>query len=82
MDNIEEYDSVFEQLHEKYSGTAEIAPEWQLMMMVLGSGFMFHLSNTLFRSVLPNVTDIAKQNPELMQNIANAMSSAMTSDNL
>lgn len=77
MDSIEEYDSIFEQLHDKYSGTAEVAPEWQLMMMVLGSGFMFHLSNTLFRSVLPNVTDIAKQNPELMQNIANAMSSAM-----
>ena len=77
MDGIEEYDSVFEQLHDKYSGTAEVAPEWQLLMMVLGSGFMFHLSNTLFRSVLPNVTDIAKQNPELMQNIANAMSSAM-----
>lgn len=77
MDGIEEYDNVFEQLHDKYSGTAEVAPEWQLLMMVLGSGFMFHLSNTLFRSVLPNVTDIAKQNPELMQNIANAMSSAM-----
>ena len=77
MDGIEEYDNVFEQLHDKYSGTAEVAPEWQLLMMVLGSGFMFHLSNTLFRSVLPNVTDIAKQNPELMQNIANAMSNAM-----
>jgi hypothetical protein len=77
MDSIEEYDSVFEQLHDKYSGTSEVAPEWQLLMMLLGSGFMFHLSNTLFRSVLPNVTDIAKQNPELMQNIANAMSGAM-----
>ena len=45
--------------------------------MLLGSGFMYHLSNTLFRSVLPNVNDIAKQNPDLMQNIANAMSTAM-----
>ena len=79
MDSIEEYDTVFEQLGEKYSGPngAEVAPEWQLFMMVLGSGFMFHLSNTLFRSVLPSVSDISKQNPELMQNIANAMSSAM-----
>ena len=77
MDGIEEYDQVFEQLHDKYSGTADVEPEWQLMMMVLGSGFMFHLSNTLFRSVLPNVNDIAKQNPDLMQNIANAMSDAM-----
>lgn len=77
MDGIEEYDSVFESLSEKYSGTAEVAPEWQLMMNVLGSAFMFHLSNTLFQSVLPSVSDISKSNPELMQNIANAMSSAM-----
>lgn len=77
MDSIEDYDNVFERLHEKYSGSSEVAPEWELMMMLLGSGFMYHLSNTLFRSVLPNVNDIAKQNPDLMQNIANAMSSAM-----
>lgn len=77
MDSIEDYDSVFERLHDKYSGSAEVSPEWELMMMLLGSGFMYHLSNTLFRSVLPNVNDIAKQNPDLMQNIANAMSTAM-----
>ena len=77
MDSIEDYDNVFERLHDKYSGSAEVSPEWELMMMILGSGFMYHLSNTLFRSVLPNVNDIAKQNPDLMQNIANAMSTAM-----
>lgn len=77
MDSLEDYDPTFEQLHERYSGVAQISPEWNLMIMLLGSGFMYHLSNTLFRSVLPNVNDIAKQNPDLMQNIANAMSSAM-----
>ena len=77
MDSLEDYDPTFEQLHERYTGTAEVSPEWNLMMMLLGSGFMYHLSNTLFRSVLPNVNDIAKQNPDLMQNIANAMSNAM-----
>lgn len=77
MDSLEDYDPTFEQLHERYSGVAQISPEWNLLIMLLGSGFMYHLSNTLFRSVLPNVNDIAKQNPDLMQNIANAMSSAM-----
>ena len=77
MDSLEDYDPTFEQLHERYTGTAEVSPEWNLMIMLLGSGFMYHLSNTLFRSVLPNVNDIARQNPDLMQNIANAMSSAM-----
>jgi hypothetical protein len=77
MDSLEDYDPTFEQLHERYTGTAEVSPEWNLMIMLLGSGFMYHLSNTLFRSVLPNVNDIARQNPDLMQNIANAMSTAM-----
>lgn len=77
MDSLEDYDPTFEQLHERYTGTAEVSPEWNLMIMLLGSGFMYHLSNTLFRSVLPNVNDIARQNPDLMQNIANAMSNAM-----
>ena len=77
MDSLEDYDPTFEQLHERYTGTAEVSPEWNLMIMLLGSGFMYHLSNTLFRSVLPNVNDIARQNPDLMQNIANAMSGAM-----
>lgn len=77
MDSLEDYDPTFEQLHERYTGTAEVSPEWNMLIMLLGSGFMYHLSNTLFRSVLPNVNDIAKQNPDLMQNIANAMSSAM-----
>jgi hypothetical protein len=77
MDSLEEYDPIFEQLHDKYTGTAEISPEWSLMIMLGGSAFMYHLSNTLFKSVLPSVSDVSKQNPELMQNIANAMSAAM-----
>lgn len=77
MDSLEDYDQTFEQLHEKYQGTAEVSPEWNLMMMVLGSGFMFHLSNSLFKSVLPNVNEVARNNPDLMNQIASAMGNAM-----
>ena len=81
MDSLEDFDQSFEQLHEKYQGTAEVSPEWNIMITLLGSGFMFHLSNSLFKSVLPNVNDVARNNPDLMNQIASAMGSAMNNQN-
>jgi hypothetical protein len=77
MDSLEDFDQSFEQLHDKYQGTAEISPEWNILLMLLGSGFMFHLSNSLFKSVLPNVNDVARNNPDLMNQIASAMGKSM-----
>lgn len=73
MENINDYDNVFERLSDKYSGSSEMSPEIELLFLLLSSGFMFHLTQTLFKTALPNMTDIAKQNPNLMQNLANAM---------
>tara|TARA_B110000027_G_scaffold55546_2_gene60230 strand:- start:1709 stop:2899 length:1191 start_codon:yes stop_codon:yes gene_type:complete len=81
MDSIEDFDQSFEQLHDKYQGTAEVSPEWNILITLLGSGFMFHLSNSLFKSVLPNVNDVARNNPDLMNQIASAMGSAMNNQN-
>lgn len=81
MDSIEDFDQSFEQLHDKYQGTSEVSPEWNILLTLLGSGFMFHLSNSLFKSVLPNVNDIARNNPDLMNQIASAMGSAMNNQN-
>ena len=71
-EGINDYDEVFEELHEKYGGKTDIAPEIRLIMMVAGSAFMFHLTNTLFKTSLPGMDDILKQNPELMQQFAKA----------
>jgi hypothetical protein len=49
MENIDDYDNIFEKLHEKYSGKAEIAPELELLLTLGGSAFMFHLTNTLLK---------------------------------
>ena len=51
-ENIPEYDDVFEELYVKYRGKAKMAPELKLMFMVGGSGLMFHLTNTMFRSAV------------------------------
>ena len=76
-ENITDYDEVFEELHEKYSGAGEMAPEARLVMMLGGSAFMYHLTNTMFKSSLPGMGDIMKQNPDLMKQFANAAASTM-----
>ena len=43
-EGINDYDEIFEELHEKYGGRADIAPEIKLMLMVGGSAFMFHFN--------------------------------------
>ena len=76
-ENIEDFDEVFEQLYDKYGGGGEIAPELKLLMMLGGSAFMFHLSNTMFKSSVPNMNDIMKQNPDLMKQFAKAAVGSM-----
>ena len=71
-ESINDYDEIFEELNEKYGGRADVAPEIKLMLMVGGSAFMFHLTNTMFKTSLPGMDDIMKQNPELMQQFAKA----------
>ena len=47
-ENLDDYDDVFEELHEKYKSKASL-PELRLILMLGGSGFMFHLTQTLLR---------------------------------
>ena len=72
MENITDYDEVFEELHEKYSESVQMAPELKLLMMVAGSGFMFHLTNSLFKTATPDLNDILRDNPDIMKNISQA----------
>jgi len=79
-ENINDYDEVFEDLYEKYKGKAEVAPELKLMMMMGGSAFMFHITNTMFKSSLPGMEQIIKQNPDIMKNFASAAMNTMSKD--
>ena len=72
MENVSDYDEVFEELHEKYSDSVKMPPELKLIAMVAGSGFMFHLTNSLFKSASPKLSDILKNNPDIMRNISEA----------
>jgi hypothetical protein len=50
-----------------------VAPEVKLIMMVGGSAMMFHLTNSMFKSAMPSMSQVVKQNPELVQNMMNAV---------
>jgi hypothetical protein len=73
MRNVDEYDNVFEELHNKYKTKMSVAPEVKLIMMVGGSAMMFHLTNAMFKSALPNVNQVMKDNPDLMKNMMDAL---------
>jgi len=76
-ENIEDYDDIFEELHEKYKSKASLPPELRLMLTLGGSGFMFHLTNSMFKNIMPGMNDIMKQNPNLMKDFAKAAAGSM-----
>ena len=80
-ENIEDYDEIFGELHEKYRSKAKIAPELKLLFQLAGSGIMIHMTNTMFKSSIPGMDDIMKQNPELMQQFTKAAVNSMGESN-
>ena len=76
-EDINDYDEVFEELSTKYGGGSDMAPEFRLLLSLAGSAFMFHLTNTMFKSSIPGMDDVLRQNPELMQQFAEAAVGSM-----
>ena len=73
MENVDDYDGVFEELYVKYRSKVSVAPEVKLIMMLGGSAMMFHLTNSMFKTAIPNMNDVIKQNPELVKNMMSAV---------
>lgn len=73
MENVDDYDGVFEELYVKYRSKVNVAPEVKLIMMLGGSAMMFHLTNSMFKSVMPNMNDVMKQNPDLIKSMMSAV---------
>ena len=80
-ENISDYDEIFQELHEKYKSKAKLAPELKLLFQLGGSAIMVHMTNTMFKSALPGMDDIMKQNPELMQQFTQAAVNSMGDNN-
>lgn len=73
-ENVNDYDDIFEELHEKYKATGKkMAPELRLLMSLSGSAFMFHLTSSMFKqSQLPGVEQVIRSNPDLMKQFQQA----------
>jgi hypothetical protein len=80
-ENIEDYDDIFSELHEKYKSKAKMAPELKLLFQLGGSAIMVHMTNTMFKSSLPGMDDIMRQNPELMKQFTQAAVNSMGETN-
>jgi hypothetical protein len=76
-ENISDYDDIFAELHDKYKSKATLAPELKLLFQLGGSAIMLHMTNTMFKSSIPGMDDIMRQNPELMQKFTQAAVSSM-----
>ena len=77
MENIGDYDEVFEELHDKHQDSFDMAPELRLVLMVGGSGFMYHMQQSLFQSATPEISDILRQNPDIMRSVSQAAAGNM-----
>ena len=82
-ENINDYDDIFEELHNKYKSSGKkMSPELRLFISLSGSAFMFHLTNRMFKeSPLPNVENVLKSNPDLMKQFQAAAAKQYISGN-
>ena len=76
-ENVDDYDEIFSELHEKYKSKAKMAPEIKLVFQLASSGIMIHMTNTMFKSALPGMDDIMRQNPDLMSQFTRAAMNSM-----
>ena len=80
-ENIDDYDEIFGELHEKYKSKAKMAPELKLLFQLGGSAIMVHMTNTMFKSAMPGMDDIMRQNPDLMHQFTQAAVNSMSDTN-
>ena len=70
---MDEYDEVLENYMKNIVVKQKIAPELKLLFMLGGSGLMLHMTNTMFKSSMPGMDDIMRQNPELVQQFTKSL---------
>ena len=77
-ENMTDYDDVFGELFDKYKSRATMAPELKLLFQLGGSAMMVHMTNTMFKSAMPGMDDILRQNPDLMKQFQSAAVNSMS----
>lgn len=81
QENMEDYDEIFSELAEKYKSKAKMAPELKLLFQIASAGIMVHMTNTMFKSSIPGMDDIMRQNPDLMNQFTKVATQTMEKSN-
>lgn len=80
-ENVDDYDDVFAELYDKYKSKGTMAPELRLLFQLGGSAMMLHMTNSMFKSAMPGMDDVLRQNPDLAQQFQKAAMDSMGSNN-
>jgi hypothetical protein len=76
-DDIDSYDEIFSELHEKYKG-GKLAPEIALLLRLGFSAAVVNFTNRALSSATPGFNDVIRQSPELMKMFTNATVNSMS----
>ena len=79
-EDIESYDEIFSELHDKYKG-GKLSPEISLLLRLGFSGAVLNITNKALSTAAPGFNDIIKQSPELMKMFSNATVQSMSNQN-
>lgn len=80
-EGIDDYDEIFSELHDKYKSKAKLAPELKMLFQLGGGAIMLHMTNTMFKTSMPGMDDIMRDNPDLMDQFTRAAVDKMGDDN-
>ena len=75
-EDIDSYDEIFEQLYEKYKG-GKMSPELSLLLKLAFTASTIHFTNTTMSRAVPGISDVMRQNPDLMKMFSNATVESM-----
>ena len=76
-EDIDSYDEIFAELHEKYKG-GKMAPELSLLLRLGFSAAVLNFSNKALSSATPAFNDVIRQNPDLMKAFTEATANSMS----
>ena len=78
-EDIDSYDEIFTELHDKYKG-GKISPEISILLRMGFSAAVVNITNKALSTATPGFNDIIKQSPELMKMFTNATVQSMTKE--
>jgi hypothetical protein len=76
-EDIESYEEIFTELHEKYKG-GKLSPEISLLLRLGFSAAVVNITNKALSTATPGFNDVIRQSPELMKMFTNATVQSMS----